>query len=60
MRRHWRCCDSYFDDDGDDDDGHEDDNEDDNDSKADNDNGGDGDDVPFQLQEKRTYIPSAS
>ena len=52
MRWHWRSCDSYFDDDGDDDDGHEDDNEDDN--------GSDGDDAVFRLQEKRTYVPSAS
>ena len=60
VRWHWRYCDSYFDDSDDDDDGHEDDNEDDNDSKADNDNARDGDDVAFQLQEKRTYVPSAS
>ena len=56
MRWHWRCCASYFDDDGDDDDGHEDDNEDGNGSKADDYNGGDGVMQLFSCRKKgRTY-----
>ena len=55
MRCHWRPCDSYFDDDGDDADGHEDDNEDDNDSKADDYDAGDGDGKSFRVRVGEAY-----